>query len=219
MHEPDLASKPATASEDRGYRMWKKRDVVKVAIGKLARSLKISGEITRKAIGIHENAWKNRVFQWRRVDGIVAACLYAACKMGGVSRSLSEFNERLDGPGERRFYECLKVLSRELNFNPGAPDLISLMGHHSERLGFPPGVVSRGCLLLERTIAKVNVQGKDPNGYVAACLYLACKASGVKTTQERVATALGINASTLRNRLKEIAKLACKEGKKGEFVS
>ncbi|MFX0102484.1 MAG: hypothetical protein ACFFCS_23155 [Candidatus Hodarchaeota archaeon] len=208
MHEPDLASKPATASEDRGYRMWKKRDVVKVAIGKLARSLKISGEITRKAIGIHENAWKNRVFQWRRVDGIVAACLYAACKMGGVSRSLSEFNECLDGPGERRFYECLKVLSRELNFNPGAPDLLSLMEHDSKRLGFPPGVVSRGCLLLESIIAKDNVQGKDPNGYIAACLYLACKASGVKTTQVKVAAAFHVHDCTLRKRLKEIRELS-----------
>ncbi len=51
--------------------------------------------------------------------------------------------------------------------------------------------------------------GKDPRGMAAAALYLACKINDVKATQKDIAYAAGTTEVTLRNRLRDLERVAC----------
>ncbi|MFX0100644.1 MAG: hypothetical protein ACFFCS_13805 [Candidatus Hodarchaeota archaeon] len=190
------------------YRGKKKRKRVITFIKKLSNFLNIPERIALKAINMYDEASNKQLFQWREVKAIGGSCLYATCKMEGIPRSLSEFLGYFDGSGEKRLYECLKILASEFNFNTRMPDPLSLLKHYSKLAGFPPEVTLYGYQLLDNILLVKKIQGKDPNGYIAACLYHACKVQGLKFTQEKMATMCKVNTSTLRKRLREIAKLA-----------
>ncbi|MFX0101008.1 MAG: hypothetical protein ACFFCS_15640, partial [Candidatus Hodarchaeota archaeon] len=95
----------------RTYLKKKKDKAVAVFIKKLSSSLKIPTKVTSKAIIVYEGTINKQLFQWREIKAIGGSCLYATCKMEGVPRSLSEFLGFFDGSDEKRFYECLKILS------------------------------------------------------------------------------------------------------------
>jgi transcription initiation factor TFIIB len=48
--------------------------------------------------------------------------------------------------------------------------------------------------------------GKDPMGFAAAALYIACKQNGEKKTQKEIADAAGVTEVTVRNRFKNLKK-------------
>ena len=187
-----------------GYRRRAKHRDVQAFMLDLAAWLDLPGKAVERAMVLAGDAMANRLFQWRTVDAIAGSCLYAACKIEGIPRSLSEFMEHYDGPGERRVYECLKILAREFDLNTRKPDPLALLKHHATEMGLPPMVTVHAYQLLERVLAVKNMQGKDPNGVVAACLYRACKALQHRRTQDTISKACMVDVTTLRKRLKEI---------------
>lgn len=194
-------------STRKDYRRQLKREAILKSVERLSRDLDLPGTTTTRAIELCDRF--AGLFSWRRVDGIAGACAYAACKVDGVPRLLSEFLERYDDAGERRFHGCLKVLSRAYHYTRKTPDLAPLLRRRGEQLGVPARVMDGSLSILEHISGQNCIQGKDPNGIIAACLYIASKKKGMKVTQARIAGECGIDVTTMRKRIRLIEK-ACK---------
>lgn len=208
MHLNEYNRKRSKPAKQIDYPSKKKKEKVSTALVRFSSVLNLPDTITLKAIQIFEDSRRKQFFKWRKTNAIAGACLYAACKIHGIPRSLSEFMENFDGVGKRRIYGCLKILGRSLNFNTRLPDLPSLLKHQSNLAGFPSRVAVYGSRLLEKIQTEKYIQGKDPNGYIAACLYLACKEKQIKITQAKIASQCKVNTTTLRKRIREIELLA-----------
>ena len=51
-----------------------------------------------------------------------------------------------------------------------------------------------------------NSSGKDPKGLCAGALYLVCKLSKKKMSQQKIAEVVGVTEVTLRSRYKDFSK-------------
>lgn len=202
--EQDLEREPREPPPGRlAYRRKIKRQSVLAIMGDIATFLGIPGSVQEKAIELLDGAMGQHLLQWRQAGPIAGACLYAACKVEGLPRSMSEFKEHFDATGEKRFYECFKIIAGAFNLHARRPDPVSLVSRRARESGLPGEISRHARSMLANLIARVNIQGKDPNGYVAASLYRACKELNHKITQEDMATACSVNVTTLRKRLKE----------------
>ena len=143
-----------------------------------------------------------------------AACLYAACRELGVSKTLTDFTKICYARrSDISAYYRLIIKTLDLTVNIMSPvDYISRIGSNT----IPPISVSiqqKAVKLLKELDGK---EGKDPVGLASAALYYCCSLKGFDYTQRTIAIAAGITEVTIRNRMKDMLK-QLKEKDKSEF--
>ena len=143
------------------------------------------------------------------MDALVCASLFVGCKQKGTPKPLEDFRRFAD---EKQIKNCIALLSDEMGININA----------SKPIAFIQEIAEKGCISDEARVkaykilnALKNVQGfkpRDPRGFAAAALYLACKASGSNydtiQTQRDLAVFAGLTEVTVRSRIRDIESVA-----------
>jgi transcription initiation factor TFIIB len=179
-------------------------------LDRLADQLHIPSSIKEIAALIYRKSLSEGLVRGRSIAAIVAASLYAACRQSKVPRTLKDIASA-SRIRKKDIARCYRLLLRALTIRMPIADPIRSIPKIAASASIPPNIQSRAIEIVnEAKQGKVHV-GKDPMGFAAAALYLACLDGGHNATQRSLAEEANVTEVTVRNRykgLKEKLRLA-----------
>jgi transcription initiation factor TFIIB len=174
-------------------------------INRLANLLGLSNLIKDEALMIYRTAVNKGLIKGRRVNGVVAASIYLACRKYQFPITLDEISKysEVDRKDVARFF---RLLIRETNLKISVADPIVFIERFIETLKLKRYFFTKAKELLMKAKEKGITAGKDPAGLAAAVIYIVATLEGENITQKDVARVAGVTEVTVRNRLREMIK-------------
>jgi transcription initiation factor TFIIB len=174
-------------------------------LNKASYKINIPRNVLETAAYIYRLAMKKSLIRGRSIRGMVAACLYIACRQCNVTRHVKEVAEAMliSKKDVWRAYRCLiKNLEAPVpRFQPQryVPKFVSQLS----LMGKTEGITIQ---ILEAAVEMKLLNGRNPTSIAAAATYIACLLTGEIRTQEQVAQVGRISDVTLRSRYKELSR-------------
>ena len=184
---------------------WDKRNmlIATTELKRIGSNLNLPNHIKKAAIRLYINAFKKKLLRGRSINGMVAACLYFACRENKIPRTLQEILDET-AVSAKNVRRCYRTLIRELNLKVPSTDPISLIPRYTAELGLDADVEKATVQVLKAFISQYSTSGKDPKGLCAGALYLVSKKKDKKISQKEIANIIGVTEVTLRSRYKEL---------------
>ncbi|MEM3507165.1 MAG: transcription initiation factor IIB [Candidatus Bathyarchaeia archaeon] len=170
-------------------------------LDRLTDKLHIPASVKERAAVIYRKALEEGLVRGRSIAAIVAASLYAACRLSETPRTLKD----IAGASRIRKKDvsrCYRLLLRELDIKMPIEDPAKLVSKIANRIGASMQIEKKALEIVEEAKKKGIVTGKDPTGLAAAALYVACVLENDKRTQKEIAEAANVTEVTVRNRYK-----------------
>jgi transcription initiation factor TFIIB len=191
-------------------------NIANTEITRLCQVLGISENIKQRGAEIFRECEKYKMMRGRTTTVFSAACLYAASREAGTSKTLTDFtNACYARRSDISAYYRLIIKTLDIK-----PDIMSPVSYIS-RIGsntIPQINVKTQHKAIKLLNELDNKEGKDPVGLAAAALYYCCCLKGWDYTQRTIAIAAGITEVTIRNRIKDMLK-QLKDSDSSEFRS
>ncbi|MBD3206778.1 transcription initiation factor IIB [Candidatus Bathyarchaeota archaeon] len=170
-------------------------------LDRLSDKLHITSSIREKAAVIYRRALESGLVRGRSISAIMAASLYAACRMTQTPRTLQEICK--ETPIDKKdIARCYRLILRELGMDMPNPDAKLRVPKIAAIVGVGEKTQQKAIDILRRAKKAKKTAGKDPMGLAAAALYIACQMCDEKRTQKKIADAAGVTEVTIRNRYK-----------------
>ena len=168
--------------------------------------LSLPDTLAEKAAYIYRKAIERKLVKGRSIHGLVAACIYAACRDTETPRTLDDI---ANGINIRRkdVARCYRLVFRELDLKIPVVDPVKGVSRIASIAGLGEKTKRKAINLLNKAKKLGIVAGKDPMGIAAAALYLSCISSGGNKTQKEISIASGVTEVTIRNRCAGLKKL------------
>jgi transcription initiation factor TFIIB len=166
---------------------------------KLKDKLALTNAVIEKAAYIYRKAMEKKLVRGRSIQGLVAACLYAACRNTETPRTL---NDIAKGINIRRkdIARCYRLIFRELELKMPVVDPVKAISRIASIAKLTEKSKRKAITILEQAKKEGMVAGKDPMGIAAAALYLSCISTGEVKSQKEISNASGVTEVTIRNR-------------------
>ncbi len=173
---------------------------------KLKDKLALTNAVIEKAAYIYRKAMERKLVRGRSIHGLVAACLYAACRTTETPRTLDDI---ADGINIRRkdVARCYRLIYRELELKMPVVDPVKGVSRIASIAGLGEKTKRKAILILNEAKRTYITAGKDPMGIAAAALYLACISTGETKSQKEISIASGVTEVTIRNRCAGLRKM------------
>ncbi len=197
-------------------RMWDSRSkfsstahwnlsIALVEINKLKEKMSLSDAIIERAAYFYRKASEKKLIRGRTVKGIVGACIYAACRDLGTTRTIIEISKCM---AERRniIAKSYRLLFQQLSLEVPVPDSTSSIIRFSNNLELSEKVKRDAIFFLDTLKERQVVAGKKPDSVAATVVYMACIKNNESVSQQKISEISGITSITIRNRLKEFTK-------------
>jgi len=197
-------------------RMWDSRSkfsttahsnltIALVEINKLKEKMSLSDAIIERAAYFYRKASEKKLIRGRTVKGIVGACIYAACRDLGTTRSIIEISKCM---AERRniIAKSYRLLFQQLSLEVPVPDSTSSIIRFSNNLELSEKIKRDAIFFLDTLKERQVVAGKKPDSVAATVVYMACIKNNESVSQQKISEISGITSITIRNRLKEFTK-------------
>jgi len=201
----DSTGKPLSASVKSSIerlRTWDSRSQANSSADRLA----LTDAVIEKAAYIYRKAMERKLVRGRSIQGLVAACIYAACRNTETPRTLDDI---AGGINIRRkdVARCYRLIFRELELKMPVVDPVKGVSKIASIAGLSEKCKRKAIEML--TLAKKvgAVAGKDPMGIAAAALYLSCISIGESKSQKEISQASGVTEVTIRNRCAGLRKI------------
>lgn len=183
----------ASTSTDRNLRQaLNEMDKIKTKMG-------LTDAVIEKAAYIYRKAMEKNLIRGRSIQGLVAACLYAACRNTQTPRTLDDISKSIN-IRRKDVARCYRLIYRELDLQMPVVDPVKGVARIASEAHLTEPTKRRAIAILD--LAKENglVAGKDPMGIAAAALYIACIEMGDEKSQKEISNASGVTEVTIRNR-------------------
>jgi len=178
-----------------------------IVLDRVASTLGLPKSLKEQAGFLCVKALERGLLRGRKITGIVAASVYASCRMGGVPRTLDEL-QQATGVRKKEIGKSYGLLLRALGLRvpPSKPgDYVS---RFCSELGLSPGVQRQALRILKEMDDGNGSLSLSPVGTSAAAIYLASLACGERRPQKLVAKVAGVSEVTLRNRFRYVQDMA-----------
>ena len=179
-----------------------------VALGELQRLASRMGlpkQVREESAYIYRKAVEKKLVRGRSIEGVVAASLYAACRIQKVPRTLDEVG-KYSRTGRKEIGRTFRAIAMELLLRvpPARPN--DYVPRFCALLNLPVVVQTESLRILNLAEEYDLTAGRGPTGIAAASVYLASILTDNQRTQRQVSIAAGVTEVTIRNRYKEICK-------------
>jgi len=176
-----------------------------IEINKLKEKMSLSDAIADRSAYFYRKAVEKKLVRGRSVNGIVGACVYAACRELGATRTIMEIAKQLQ---EKRSVVArnYRMLFQKLSFDVSLADPLSSIIKFSNNLGLPEKIKRDAILILDTLREKEAVAGKKPDAVSAAAIYMACVRNHKNMSQKAVSKVSHVTEVTVRARVKEFKK-------------
>ena len=174
-------------------------------LDRLTDMLHIPALIKERAAIVYRKALNNALVQGRSIAAIIAASLYAACRMSETARSLKDVSAA-SKIRKKDIARCYRLLVRQLDLRMPVMDPVKCISKIATRVEISTLTQQRAIRIINEAKRKGIVTGKEPMGLAAASLYVACILEGEKKTQKEIAEVANVTEMTVRNRYKGLNK-------------
>src|SRR6266704_2615422 len=148
---------------------------------------------------ICKKALEKGLVRGRSIEVIVAAAVYAACRIDGVPRTLDEL-QQVTGVRKKTIGKAYGALLRTLTLRVPPSRPTNYVSRFCSRLGLSNTVEAEAHKLLKEIEKIDSSMSLSPAGTAAAAIYLASLACGERRPQKAIAKVAGVSEVTLRNR-------------------
>ncbi|MFC4407837.1 transcription initiation factor IIB [Haloarchaeobius iranensis] len=164
-------------------------------IRRIVGALSLGDSLRDQACSLFRTAQSENLLRGRSIEGIAAACVYAAIRCNGLPRTLDEV-ATLAQVSQSRVKSCYKSLNAELGL-PAKPMTPSeFVPQLASDLDVPDRLRRRAREYARRAQESGVTTGVRPSGFAAACLYKAGESTIL--TQDDVAEAADTTPVTVR---------------------
>jgi transcription initiation factor TFIIB len=174
-------------------------------LDRVASSLGLPENIKESAALLYRRAVKEELIRGRLIESVVAAVIYAICRLQGIPRTLDEIS-RASGIEKKEIGRAYRFLKAELKVDVPLTDPAQYVPKFATALKLGPDVQGEAVKLIKKALRKGLISGRGPTGVAAAALYIASAMHGEKKTQKEVADVAGVTEVTIRNRYRELKK-------------
>ena len=216
----DATGKPLTASMKSSIerlRTWDSRSQAHTSsdrnlrqalneMSKLKDKLALTDAVIEKASYIYRKALEKKLVRGRSIQGLVAACLYAACRNTQTPRTLSDIAIGMNIK-KKDIARCYRLIFRELELKMPVVDPVKGVSRIASIAKLTEKSKRKAIIILNQAKETGLAAGKDPMGIAAASLYLACISTGETKSQKEISMASGITEVTIRNRCAGLRKM------------
>ena len=205
---------PSQRSQIYRLRKWQIRSRVQSSVDRnlaqamselerLSSQLGIPKPIREIAALLYRKAIQKQLVRGRSIEAMVAATLYAACRIRQKPRPLDEVADatRLD---KKKLGQCYRLLLRSLNVKIPLSNPVDYISRFSTELELSSQVQLRTIEILKRSRDLGLTIGRDPLGLAAAAIYVAGIMLDDRKTQREIAEVARVTEVTVRNRYKEM---------------
>jgi transcription initiation factor TFIIB len=167
--------------------------------------MKLPKDVEETAAVIYRKAVFKNLIRGRSIESIVAASIYAACRLVDMPRTLEEVSKDSE-INKKKIGRAYRHLTKELSLNlkPTVPS--SYITQFCNRLNLDKNVVTEAEEIVRRASEMGLTSGKGPTGVAAAAIYIASTTLDQQKTQKEIAEVAGVTEVTIRNRYKEISR-------------
>jgi transcription initiation factor TFIIB len=172
-------------------------------IQRLGSQLELPDDLQEQACVLFESAQDEGLLQGRSIEGFAAAAVYAVCRTAAVSRTLEEI-AAVATADEAELKVAYDALNRELGLPTGPVDPTEYLARFASNLGVPRSIERRARELAAAAHESGTVEGRNPSGVAAACLYTVAREVGYDLTQKEAGDVAGVSSVTIRNTYQDL---------------
>lgn len=167
--------------------------------------LGIPRSIREEASLIYRKAARKNIVRGRSIEGMVDACIYTACRIHNVPRTLDEIAE-VSKITKKKIGKYYRFLARKLNIRLKPTSPSDYIPRFASKLGLSHNAEAKAIEIVQESREKELIIGREPTGIAATALYIASILFDEKKTQRDVAEISGVTEVTIRNRYKEFCE-------------
>tara|TARA_B100000470_G_scaffold70521_1_gene53788 strand:- start:460 stop:1383 length:924 start_codon:yes stop_codon:yes gene_type:complete len=179
-------------------------------MSKIKDKLALTDTVIEKAAYIYRKAMEKKLVRGRTIQGLVGACLYAACRNTETPRTLQDIAKGMDIK-KKDIARCYRLIFRELELKMPVVDPTQCVARIASIAVLTEKTKRKAIQILNQAKGIGLVAGKDPMGIAAASLYLACISTRETKSQKEISIASGITEVTIRNRCAGLRTMLKKE--------
>ncbi len=172
---------------------------------RLSSQLGLPTPIRELAALLYRKSIMKKLVRGRSIEAMVAACLYAACRIRIKPRPLDEVADA-SRVNKKKLGQCYRLLLRSLNLRIPLSSPVHYISRFASELGLSSPVQLRTVEILNQSRAIGLTIGRDPLGLAAAAIYVASIMLDDRRTQREIAEVARVTEVTVRNRYKEIVE-------------
>ncbi|RDE12668.1 MAG: transcription initiation factor IIB [Candidatus Thorarchaeota archaeon] len=173
---------------------------------RLSSQLGIPKQIRELAALLYRKSILQKLVRGRSIEAMVAATLYAACRIRSKPRPLDEVADtsRVD---KKKLGQCYRLLLRSLEIKIPLSNPVDYISRFASELSLSSPVQLRTVEILNQSRDMGLTIGRDPLGLAAAAIYVASIMMDERRTQREIAEVARVTEVTVRNRYKEIVRV------------
>lgn len=175
------------------------------ALNRLKTKLNLSSAMVEKTAYVYRKANERQLARGRSISSLLGACIYVSCRELGGSLSLKDITENT-GVKRNDLARMYRIILLELDLKIPVIDPVMCIIRIASKAGLSEKTKRQAIRTMDEATNKEKRAGKNPMGFAASILYMACLISGEHINQRVLADAAGVTEVTLRNRLKEFRK-------------
>ncbi len=176
-----------------------------IELDRLTDVLHIPIQVKERAAVIYRKALDSGLVKGRSIPSIVAATLYAACRVTETPRTLGEVAS-VSSAKKRDIARSYRILLKELDIKMPVEDPVRCVSKIASKVKIPIKTERTAIRILGEAKQRGLVIGKKPIGMAATALYVACVLDDVRKTQKEIAKAANVTDVTLRSRFNGFKK-------------
>ncbi len=171
---------------------------------RIASRMSLPKTTAQEAAFIYRKAVDKKLIRGRSIEGVVAASIYAACRMHQNPRTLDDVG-RHSRTGRKEIGRTFRFLKRQLVLSIGLSNPNDYIPRFCSELKVHKQIELEAGRILALVGSEAMIS-RGPTGIAAAAIYLAAKRQHKDRTQSEVAKVAGVTEVTIRNRYKELCE-------------
>jgi len=179
--------------------------VAMAELDRLSSQLGIPRNVQEDAAMIYRKTIEQRLIRGRSIEAMIAAAVYAACRIRKVPRTLIEIASQ-SRVNRKELGRCYRLILRKLNLQIPIANPIDFIPRFGAELKLSGKTLKKAVEILQKAKKARITAGKDPTGLAAAAIYIAGLITGERKTQREIAEIARVTEVTVRNRYKELVR-------------
>jgi len=175
-------------------------------IRRIVGALELPESVRDRSCVLFESAQEADLLRGRSLEGFAAAAVYAVCRTAAVSRTRPEIID-VARATEDELAAAYGALNRELGLPTGPIDPREYLARFASELDLPSEIEHRARELATEGEEAGLVNGRNPCGFAAACLYAAAREREYDLTQRAAADVAAVTPVTVRNAYYDLEQL------------
>lgn len=174
-------------------------------IKRLSSVLELSNIVIEEASRIYTLAVQRGLIRGRGIEKVVAASVYAACKVFEAPKTLYEVSYA-SGIEKKEIMKAYKYVISKIGVRSTPQDPLNYIPKLGSVLKLSAATQRKASEIIVQATHKQLLSGKAPISIAISALYIASRLNNEKRTQLEMSEAARITEVTLRNRTQELIK-------------